>query len=261
MSHTNHRHHKEHHKHHDPNRDRELIEDVMKVAAEEEKSIEKETYKPRRHVRVMGREINIWAIVLGLLLALMIVMMVVPSYGVRLDPEPKNVPGKEILPQNLQELTSGEQVSTEIKGNYKKVMMPQHPEIKRMAARIGTESCDANKVCYAKAMFYFVRDNFKYVSDPPKGYLESPFEVMLQGGSDCDGMTVLLANLLQGVGVNTRLAFVPGHVYVQIRIDEARQKYKEKDGWITLDPTCKSCEFGEVPLSIWNSEKKDYLYL
>ena len=74
-------------------------------------------------------------------------------------------------------------------------------------------------------------------------------------------MAILLANLLLSVGVNTRFAFVPGHVYVQVKIDEAKQKYKGEDGWITLDPTCKSCSFGQVPMGTWGKEVKDYLYV
>ncbi|MFC1723040.1 transglutaminase family protein, partial [Nanoarchaeota archaeon] len=177
-------------------------------------------------------------------------------------PEPKNIPGLEVLPSGLEELSRVEDHSSvELRSSYRKMMMPEHPGIKTTAARIVTTACDEGRVCYAKALFYFVRDNFEYVSDPPKGYLENPFEVMLQRGSDCDGMTVLLANLLQGAGVTTRLVFVPGHVFPQVKIDEASRKYQEKDGWITLDPTCKSCDFGEVPLRTWNAEKKDYLYI
>jgi transglutaminase-like putative cysteine protease len=79
------------------------------------------------------------------------------------------------------------------------------------------------------------------------------------GGADCDGLSILLANLEMAIGVPTRFAFIPGHSYVQVKIDAAPKKYKEADGWISLDPTCRHCDFGEVPYSTMN-KNKEYLY-
>jgi transglutaminase-like putative cysteine protease len=56
---------------------------------------------------------------------------------------------------------------------------------------------------------------------------------------------VLLASLLEAIGIPTRLAFVPRHVYVEAYIPDAPRRYQQ-DGWVSLDATCKECDFGEV---------------
>jgi len=68
-------------------------------------------------------------------------------------------------------------------------------------------------------------------------------------------MAVLLANLEMAIGIETRFVFIPDHVYVQIKLDEAMKKYKTDDGWINLDATCSYCEFGEIPYQNIESKK------
>ncbi len=248
--------------------DKNIEEDLIRVAEEEEKRLAEGKEKPRsrRKIRIRGKEVHIGSIIGGLFLALLIIVMVVPYYGIKEDPEPRNLPGKEVIPENIAYLaginnSSAVKISREYRNNYLKMMLSDEAPIRNMASRIVAQSCPAVKVCQAKALFYWVRDNIEYVSDPPKGYLDNPYEVLYTGGADCDGLSILLANLLQAVGIRTRLAFIPNHVYVQVMIADAPKKYKEKDGWITLDSTCKRCEFGEVPISTWKEENKYYLYI
>lgn len=237
----------------------ELREEVERILEEERQLKHK---RKTHHLRWRGKLPHPFSILMGLILLLLIIMMVVPWYGITLDPEPKHIPGKEVLPLKILDLVNkSESLSSEMKVNYKRLMMPDHPALRLMASRIATQSCESEKICHSKAIFYWVRDNFQYVGDPPTGYLEDPFETMYMGGGDCDSLAILLANLEQAIGVNTRLAFIPGHVYVQVWIEHAPRKYKEKDGWITLDPTCRTCDFGEIPYSTWNKENKDYLYV
>jgi len=65
----------------------------------------------------------------------------------------------------------------------------------------------------------------------------------------------LLANLEEAIGIKTRFVFIPGHVYVQIKLDSALKKYKTNDEWINLDPTCDYCSFGEIPYKNIESKK------
>ena len=187
-------------------------------------------------------------------------MMAVPYYGIKLDPVPKVIPSREDvlhLSSSADEIPSIEEGS---RADYTKVIVPSHQGIRNTAVKIATSDCKSSDVCYAKALFFFVRDNFHYIGDPPNEYLDGPFETMHAGASDCDGLAILLANFQLAVGIPTRLAFIPGHVYVQVKIDKAPNKYKEDDGWISLDPTCKTCEFGEVPYSTLN-KRKEFLYV
>lgn len=237
----------------------ELIKEAEKALEELEK---KETH--RKH-ELMGegvkRKVNPFTIILVIVLLLLIIMMIVPYYGIKLDPEPKGIPDlSAVMPyrvDGLSEEFSGMPAGS--RADMVRLLMPEHQSIRNMAARIATSSCRESTVCYSKALFYFVRDNFYYVGDPPDNYLESPFETMHSRGADCDGLAILLANLQMAVGIPTRFAFIPDHVYVQVRIEDAPNKYKEGDGWISLDPTCRDCVFGEVPYSTLN-KRKEYLY-
>jgi hypothetical protein len=204
---------------------------------------------------------NPFSYLLVLVLILLIIMMVVPFYGIKLDPEPKNIPMlSEVLPYNVEQLSNEfPGLPSESRSNFLKQLVPDNQAIRNTAARIATASCRESDVCYAKALFYFVRDNIQYVGDPPDDYLESPFETLMTKGADCDGMAILLANLELAVGIPTRFAFIPGHAFIQVKIDSAPKKYKEKDGWISLDPTCNTCEFGELPYSTMNKQK-EFLY-
>jgi len=192
--------------------------------------------------------------ILALFMILILLLWIIPYYSIKLDPEPKNIPTKEsILPINI---TIEKRNTTFVTRNeFLSLLNPNDPLIKQTATKIATYSCNGNKVCYAKAIFYFVRDNFDYVSDPRTEYVESAREVLATGGSDCDGIAVLLANLEQAIGIETRFVFITGHVYVQIKLDDAMKKYKIEDSWINLDATCDYCGFGEIPYKNIESKK------
>ena len=184
-------------------------------------------------------------IVLSLFLALIIVLMVVPYYGVRIDPNPKDIPQpSEVVPTNL----------TLPDGNYDRnpsnfrLLIKTTPEIKLIADRIVSRSCQSSKVCDAKALFLFVRDNLNYVSDPPDEYVKQPVETLLTFSGDCDDASVLLASLLTAVGIPVEFRFVPQHVYLQAYLPESPKHYQSEGGWVNLDPTCKNCGFGELPV-------------
>ncbi|MBU2561130.1 MAG: transglutaminase-like domain-containing protein [Nanoarchaeota archaeon] len=238
-------------------------EELIKEAEQALRELEKKHTRPgteKIKKRENGRP-NPFAYLLVLVLLLLIIMMVVPYYGIKIDPVPKDVPTlAEVMPYGISILandTAG--IPGGSRADFLRLIMPSHQSVRNMAARIATASCRESDVCYAKAIFYFVRDNLHYVGDPPNNYLESPFETLYSGGADCDGLAILLANLEMAVGIPIRFAFIPDHVYVQVKIDDAPKKYKEEDGWISLDPTCNDCEFGEVPYSTLN-KRKEFLY-
>jgi transglutaminase-like putative cysteine protease len=192
--------------------------------------------------------------ILALFMILLLILWIIPHYSVKLDPEPKNIPSKQdIVPSNITVEQRNKTILT--KNEFVELINPNNSLIKQIASKIASQSCDGGKVCQAKAVFYFVRDNFDYISDPRTEYIESAREVLAIGGSDCDGMAVLLANLQEAIGIETRFVFIPGHVYVQIKVDGALKKYKTEDGWINLDATCGHCKFGEIPYQNIESRK------
>lgn len=117
------------------------------------------------------------------------------------------------------------------------------PAVKLVAARVGSAVCKApDERCYAGAMYYFVRDNVVYLDDPVDEYYETPEETLLAGAADCDGQAILLASLMQAVGVVTRFRYTPGHVAVEAYVPTKNvfdKPYVRE--WVVYDATCKEC--------------------
>ena len=182
--------------------------------------------------------------ILAIFLIFILILMIVPRYAVKLDPEPKIIPKLgEVLPLDITIINN----SINNREDFLKLVQPNDPIIKQVADKIATISCNSNKICQAKAIFYFVRDNLDYVSDPNRfEYVKSARESLISGGGDCDDASVLLANLEEAIGIKTRFVFIPGHVYIQLWLPKALSRYKTEDDWISIDPTCNNCEFGEI---------------
>jgi hypothetical protein len=192
-------------------------------------------------------------VIIGLFLILLLVMWLIPYYGIKQNPEPNYLPNLEEL--NVPEMTVPKTNSEKIT-SYVQVT----PEIKQIADKIVTLSCkETSKVCNSKAIFYFVQKNFNYLNDPLAfEYYKTPQESFNSNSGDCDDASVLLSSLLQSIGLQTRFVFVPGHVFVQVKLREAISRYKAEDDWVNLDATCSNCEFAELHYS-YSGSKKSYL--
>ncbi len=192
--------------------------------------------------------------ILGVLLAFLLVMMAVPYYGVKLDPRPSEIPGMDIIPSVE---TEKHDFSVKSPADYERLMEPSDPLVKQLADNVAAYGCSGDKICYAKAEFYFVRDNFNYINDPASiEYVKSAKESLVSKGGDCDDSSVLLANLLEAIGIRTRFVFVPGHVYVEAYLPSALNRYKMDGNWVALDAACKSCEFGDLNYKVVKAEKR-----
>ena len=180
---------------------------------------------------------------IALFLILLMTLTVVPFYYVKLDPEPERIPTIEQVVGET--ITLSDINKTDNRADYNQFLTPNDPIVKQAATFIATYGCDSSRLCQAKAEYYFVRDNFVYVSEYDE-YIQSPREMLVTKGGDCDDHAVLLANLIRAIGIPTRFVFVPSHVYVKIYLPDAPKKYIDKEGWINLDATCRSCGFGEI---------------
>jgi len=188
--------------------------------------------------------------VIGGFLIFMILLWLIPVYSVKLDPSPTVIPKlEEVVPINIE-------VSDTHFNQISMVMVDGSDSVvKEVADKVAIRSCiGKGQVCYAKALFYFTRDSFEYISDPNAyEYVKTARQSLVSEGGDCDDSSVLLASLLDSIGIPVRFVFIPGHVYVQAYIPDALNKYKE-DEWVNLDPACSSCDFGEIS---WKSFNKD----
>lgn len=198
-------------------------------------------------------------VILAFLLALLIIVMIVPFYAIKLDPEPKNIPPLVDVLDGLNLQTTNHSTIAYTDFPLLVAQASNDQAIKTVADSIVTQSCDggdARRVCHAKALFYFVRDNFDYVADPASfEYIKTPQESFISQGGDCDDASVLLASTLAAVGIETRFVFIPRHVFIQAYLPEAIKRHKDEDGWVNLDPTCVNCGFGETAYATANARK------
>lgn len=226
-------------------------EDVLKEAKEVEKELEVVKEEVKRF------KSPLWYI-LGIFLALLIVLMIVPYYAVRLDPNPKYIPTiDEVVPSGIE--VNDEKYEIAGRNDFLKFVDPTDPIVKQIADRIAVKACDGNRICQAKAVYYFVRDNYDYVADPVgKEYVEHPKEFLSVGGGDCESGSISLISLMEAIGIDAQFVFITNHAYVRIRLPEALKRYRLDDDWVYLDWTCKYCEFGEIP---WRNVRKEASYL
>ena len=194
--------------------------------------------------------------IIVLMFIFLLIMIVIPYYSISVNPKPKNIPTLSEIHVPIPNITQ----KFELKSKYSflSIIEPSQPDVKRISVSIASKSCLYGRLCHAKAIYYFTRDNIKYVSDPRDGYVETALETLSAGGSDCDGMAVLLANMLESVGIHTRFVLIPNHIYVQAKLPKAPRKFRDEWGWVSLDATCKNCEFGEIP-SADAMAKKEYI--
>jgi transglutaminase-like putative cysteine protease len=191
--------------------------------------------------------------ILAVFFALLIILMVVPYYSIRANPEPsRQILLNDVIPAGLNIPPANH--TPDYKSDYYLLVTPTNPTVKDIATQIATYGCGSNAICQAKAEFYFVRNSFAYVSETDD-YLQSPQEMLLTRGGDCDDHAIMLANLMQAIGIPTKFVFVPGHVYVDIYLEDVPRKYKNDYGWVSVDATCKSCDFGEIPQKYADVEK------
>ncbi len=193
--------------------------------------------------------------ILGIFLMLLIVLMVLPSYTVKLDPEPKRVATvEEVLLSDV--VLSNKSFTLKTRQDFIEFLEPNDPVIKQAADKIVTIGCQSSRVCYAKAIYYFVRDNIQYVNDPVNfEYIEEPKEVLVTKAGDCESGTMLMDSLMESIGIDSEMVFIPGHAFLRIKLKDALKRYKQ-EGYVYLDWTCKNCRFGEIPYQNVNVRKE-----
>lgn len=106
-----------------------------------------------------------------------------------------------------------------------------------------------NYSCYAQRIFDYCQNQIKYVFDPNGVELvEEPWAIVEARGADCDSIVVLLASLLESVGLACEFVTIKADT---IRPDEFSHVYLEckvpKAGWVSMDPTMHDKPFGWQP--------------
>lgn len=171
------------------------------------------------------------------------------------DANPKRIPSiEEVVPKNIEvDKTHYNQITAAVvKGN--------DPVIKEVADKVVVKACgNSNKLCHAKALYFFVRDKFVHIDDPTNGeFVKTARQTLITRGGDCDDVSVLLASLLNSIGTKTKFVYVPGHVYVQAYLPEVLKDHSAEESFVNLDPSCVDCEFGEISPE-FDGQKKEII--
>ncbi|NIO22748.1 MAG: hypothetical protein GTN38_01830 [Candidatus Aenigmarchaeota archaeon] len=91
----------------------------------------------------------------------------------------------------------------------------------------------------------YVYENVKYVDDPRgEEYIATPCETLLTGGGDCEDHAILLASMLESVGIDAKIVWLKNtHTLVGIETsEEINQEIEELQGcgnplWLDHDGT------------------------
>ena len=214
-------------------REQEVLNDVEWLSSKmnEDDSLEKEHKKDQVFVLP-----GFLKFIIGLLMLIMVLSWMIPSYYIKANPSPNYAPtldevfiAGDISSSEL-DLIKNNYLNFSKKNQYIGLVNDGIMDVKIVADKVSSLACeygDNYQMCQAKALYYFVRDEFDYVPDPVAyDYIKSPLESLYSKGGDCDDATVLLSSLLGAVGIRTRLVFVPRHVYVEAYMIDAPSYYK-----------------------------------
>jgi len=107
---------------------------------------------------------------------------------------------------------------------YTRAIDPKNPEVKTLAERIVRGVPNEDKQQLITRVFGWVTREIEYRSDPGqkwKGgdYVKPPLQTIHSRAGDCDDSSVLLASLLEALGFNTYLIFLPRHVFVLVEME------------------------------------------
>jgi len=212
---------------------------------------------------------------LAVFLCVIVVFMAIPFRNIPLNPEPRKIPDRSDVISNYSieyinypaAIKGGKKNSNNITHSnksrsynyygyydYSSYINASNPIIKRAANMVASYGCDDSEICYAKAIFYFVRDKVHYISEKDE-YIQADVETLITGGGDCEDKAILLSSMLSAIGIPTVLIAIPGHMFVKAYISKAPEKYLTNDRWVILDPSCPSCGFGKIP----KYDKEQYL--
>ncbi len=135
--------------------------------------------------------------------------------------------------------------------------------VRESAARITSRCTSQDSICEISTIFSFVANEIKYMSDPArKDRFSHPLETLQLRIGDCDCKSILLASLLETIGHKTELVLYPGHVFVQVHIENAdvvrlpaNAYHITKNGevWVPLESTAEGTYIGWMSQSNYDA--------
>jgi len=119
--------------------------------------------------------------------------------------------------------------------------------VRQLAIRLASQCKKKDYACYAQKCYEFCRDKIQYVYDPVNvEYVEHPRKLLEAGGGDCDSVCVLLASMLEGIGLPCRYITIKAdpskpnefsHVYLQVGLPRKGGGVRDWKGMdVTMEP-------------------------
>ena len=120
---------------------------------------------------------------------------------------------------------------------------PDDPAVRALADRIESVTPFGGDVMKAEVALNVVHENVRYATDQEmhgrSDYWQYPAETLISGEGDCEDQALLLASILEALGLDTVLIIEPGHVSVGVCTGSTDGSTVEYHGrqYQTADPT------------------------
>lgn len=183
-------------------------------------------------------------IIVGLIALLIFVLSAIPIYSVKLTP-PADLEAVHIFKlteaeaSQLANITGGQVTIPDA------IQSTNVKDYRIITNRLVTSACSVHSdLCYAEAVYNYVRDSTQYVSDPKIQYVQSPAETLLSKGSDCEDRSLLLAAQLESIGIDADIGVTSDHAFVRAQLPNA-PFWLRHDEYVWLDPTTNQ-DFGKI---------------
>jgi len=158
---------------------------------------------------------------------------------------------------------------------YMDKVVSRDVELERLARSIIGKRCQSTQYdCMAAALTTYVTNSVAYWKDPrgKTDYIRPWKETYKNKGGDCEDKTILLASLLESVGLRTLMFFTKGHVYPGVCFNRLpSRQYLEKGApyWrveykgqqqvcFPLEPTAKNSKIGHKPSDCFHAVYDPY---
>lgn len=218
-------------------RDKIFYEDALEAIDELEKDLGKG--KPKIHKPSV--------IILGSIAILVIVTSLIPLYSMKVNPPPSLIK-VNYFQIALHEESALQLLNTEHFSSINEAISNMNKEDYRdISVRLATSACKtSSKVCYAKALYVFVRNRITYINDPARReYVQLPQKTLLQEAGDCEDKSLALAAMLESIGIDADVGVTNNHAFVRAQLPDASFLIRRDSEYVFLDPS-STMDFGEI---------------
>jgi len=145
---------------------------------------------------------------------------------------------------------------------YSPVRSPTHPyqryldavvpesDALRALAYTKVKDCPAgDRTCVLTELYRFVQHDIGYLADPvAREHIQSPQATLQIGAGDCEDLSILLASLLDNVGIPNYLVFTDNHAYtLACDVDPGTMASTLEQRYATQPPPVQRAETRSIP--------------